>query len=73
MISNKYKQLAQDAVDTEKCAKCKRPFDPADTRFDGQARSGEKPFCRGCVDICQGTEIADHWCPVDAWLTGSER
>ncbi len=46
------------------CGKCKTPFDPADTRFDGRARHGQTPFCRGCVDRCHDNEIADHRCAV---------
>jgi hypothetical protein len=48
------------------CGKCRRPFDPADTRFDGRARYGETPYCRGCVDHCRDTEIADHRCVICA-------
>lgn len=51
------------------CAKCKRPFDPGDTAFDGNARHADSPFCRGCVDACHDTEIADHWCVIDQWRT----
>jgi hypothetical protein len=46
------------------CAACHRPFDPADTRWDGAARQRDTPFCRACVDRCHDSEIADHRCPV---------
>lgn len=36
---------AADAV----CRNCERPFDPADDRFDGHARSSRSPYCRRCV------------------------
>lgn len=50
----------------EACGKCKQPFDPADTRFDGRARYYLTPYCRGCVDRCHDTEIADHRCVICA-------
>jgi hypothetical protein len=50
----------------EECGKCRRPFDPADTRFDGHARHRETPYCRGCVDRCRDNEIADHRCVICA-------
>ena len=56
---------AQEPV-TEMCGKCKTPFDPADTRFDGRARYEETPYCRGCVDLCHDNEIADHRCVICA-------
>lgn len=56
-----------------RCAKCKRPFDPTDTRFDGAAQHRSTPFCRECVDRCQDTEIADHWCAVDQWRGDAHR
>jgi hypothetical protein len=55
----------QPAVDaSERCAKCKQPFDPADTAFDGRARYHLTPYCRGCVDLCHDTESADHRCVI---------
>ncbi|MFF1604186.1 hypothetical protein ACFVYV_43375 [Streptomyces mirabilis] len=51
---------------SEACGKCKRPFDPADTAFDGRARYHLTPYCRGCVDLCHDTEIADHRCVICA-------
>jgi hypothetical protein len=50
----------------EACGKCKRPFDPADTRFDGRARYHLTPYCRGCVDRCHDNESADHRCVICA-------
>ncbi|MET8475396.1 hypothetical protein ABZY90_19730 [Streptomyces sp. NPDC006422] len=46
------------------CAKCKAPFDPTDTRFDGHAQERDTPYCRRCVDCCHDTEIADHRCVI---------
>lgn len=48
------------------CGKCKTPYDPADTRFDGHARHRETPYCRRCVDLCRDNEIADHRCVICA-------
>lgn len=57
----------QPAVDaSEACGKCKQPFDPADTRFDGQARHYLTPYCCGCVDRCHDNESADHRCVICA-------
>jgi hypothetical protein len=57
----------QPAVEeSEACGKCKQPFDPADTRFDGRARYHLTPYCRACVDRCHDTEIADHRCVICA-------
>jgi hypothetical protein len=53
-------------VASEACGKCKRPFDPADTAFDGQARHYLTPYCRGCVDRCHDNESADHRCVICA-------
>jgi len=50
----------------EACAKCKTPFDPADTRFDGHAQYRETPYCRRCIDLCHDNEIADHRCVICA-------
>jgi hypothetical protein len=52
------------AVESEVCGKCRQPFDPADTRFDGHARYHLTPYCRGCVDRCHDNEIADHRCVI---------
>lgn len=48
----------------EVCGKCRQPFDSADSRFDGRARFYLTPYCRGCVDRCHDTEIADHRCVI---------
>ncbi|MEV5977536.1 hypothetical protein [Streptomyces sp. NPDC052114] len=48
------------------CAKCRTPFDPADTRFDGRAQRRGTPYCRWCVDRCRDNEIADHRCVICA-------
>jgi hypothetical protein len=57
----------QPAVDpTERCGKCKQPFDRDDKRFDGRARYYLTAYCRGCVDRCHDTEIADHRCVICA-------
>ncbi|MDX3249009.1 hypothetical protein [Streptomyces sp. ME18-1-4] len=50
----------------EACGKCKTPFVPADTRFDGHARYYLTPFCKRCVDACHDNEIADHRCVICA-------
>ncbi|MEV0526610.1 hypothetical protein AB0I66_24515 [Streptomyces sp. NPDC050439] len=48
-----------------KCAKCKQPFDPTDTRFDGHAQHADTPWCRGCVDNCHEGG-AEHVCVICA-------
>lgn len=53
----------------ERCKKCAQPFDPTDAAFDGRAQHRNEPFCRGCVDHCHDTEIADHWCEIDRYRT----
>ncbi|MFI6491258.1 hypothetical protein [Streptomyces sp. NPDC050564] len=56
---------AVPAVDaSEACGNCRQPFDPTDTRFDGQARSGNRPFCRRCVDRCHESTDFAHECAV---------
>lgn len=52
------------SAESERCGNCRQPFDPADTRWDGSARSYNSAFCRRCVDLCHDSEIADHRCPV---------
>ncbi|NUO43684.1 MAG: hypothetical protein HOV82_16800 [Streptomyces sp.] len=47
----------------EACGKCRRPFDPADTRHDGRARYAETPYCRGCIDLCHEAD-AFHCCVI---------
>lgn len=48
------------------CRKCRAPFDPADTRFDGRARHGLTDYCRHCVDLCHDNNAADHRCVICA-------
>lgn len=38
--------------DRPSCARCGRPFDPADPRFDGRAQHRDTPWCRQCIDNC---------------------
>lgn len=52
------------------CAKCKQPFDPTDTRFDGRGRFYLTPYCRSCVDRCHNSTDAFHRCPVCTDLGG---
>jgi hypothetical protein len=54
------------AEESEACGKCRRPFDPADTRFDGHARFYLTAYCRRCVDLCHDNESADHRCVICA-------
>ncbi|WP_275462103.1 hypothetical protein [Streptomyces noursei] len=46
------------------CARCRLPFDPTDTRFDGRARYRDTQFCGSCVDRCHESIDALHRCPV---------
>lgn len=46
------------------CGKCRSPFDPADTRFDGAARYASTPYCRRCVDRCHESTDAFHRCVI---------
>lgn len=55
-------QLAIDA--SERCGKCRQPFNPADTAFDGCARYHLTPYCRGCVDRCHESTDAFHRCVI---------
>lgn len=57
-------EMTADA--SEACGKCRQSFDPADTAFDGRARFYLTPYCRGCVDRCHDSEIADHRCVICA-------
>lgn len=52
------------AAAEERCGRCNRPFDPTDTRWDGQARYAETPFCRSCIDRCHESTDAFHRCPI---------
>lgn len=46
------------------CGKCRRPFNPADPRWDGSARHQDTPFCRSCVDACHESTDAFHQCAI---------
>jgi hypothetical protein len=48
---------------TEACGKCRTPFAPDDTRFDGHARHASTPYCRRCVDACHEAD-AFHQCVI---------
>jgi hypothetical protein len=45
------------------CGNCRRPFDPADRRFDGGAEYDSTGFCRSCIDNCHEAGIG-HRCAV---------
>ncbi|MFJ5802714.1 hypothetical protein [Streptomyces decoyicus] len=64
--TNAERRLAEygERDDVETCGRCRRPFDPADTRFDGRARHRTTPFCGGCVDRCHESTDPFHRCPV---------
>ena len=51
---------------TAACAKCKTPFDPTDTRFDGTGRYAQTPYCGRCVDACHESTDAFHRCAICA-------
>jgi hypothetical protein len=55
----------QNAADREnsRCRRCRKPFDPADTRFDGRARYQDTPWCRTCIDTCHEGS-AEHVCVI---------
>lgn len=52
------------AEQAEQCGKCRTPFDPSDTSFDGRARHNETPWCRSCVDRCHESTDAFHRCVI---------
>lgn len=58
------RQAAEGGTQKPPCARCGKPFDPADTRFDGKARHRNSPWCRSCVDRCHESTDAFHVCPV---------
>jgi hypothetical protein len=60
------REAAQPADDGGRCGRCRRPFDPGDTRWDGHAEYRDSGYCRSCVDLCHNTELADHRCPICA-------
>ncbi|NJP42291.1 hypothetical protein [Actinacidiphila epipremni] len=61
-----WQPAALTAAEVDACTVCRRPFDPADTRWDGAARHRDTTYCRACVNRCHDTEIADHRCPICA-------
>lgn len=56
--------LARQLAEAPACGRCHRPFDPSDTRWNGDARHGDTEFCRRCVDRCHDSEDASHRCPI---------
>ncbi|MCH0555796.1 hypothetical protein [Streptomyces sp. MUM 16J] len=61
-------KLAAEQADAEKretnrCGRCRRLFDPNDTRFDGHDRYGDTPWCRSCIDTCHEGS-AEHVCII---------
>jgi len=71
MLTFRVEQPVEEQPAAEACGKCKRPFDPADTRFDGNARHNETPYCRSCVDRCHESTDAFHRCVIcDTYETG---
>ncbi|WP_435252201.1 hypothetical protein [Streptomyces tendae] len=51
-------------TETAACAKCKTPFDPDDTSFDGRGQHYRTPYCRRCVDRCHESTDASHACVI---------
>lgn len=64
-------QEAEDATPEERCAKCKHPFVEDGKFADSTAQHKGTPFCGRCVGRCHDSELADHWCAIDAWRTGN--
>lgn len=56
-------QAKVEERENTRCGRCRRPFDPADTRFDGHARHRETPWCRRCIDNCHEGS-AEHVCVI---------
>jgi len=52
-----------DARAKAKCARCQKPFDPADLRHDGHGRYASTPWCRSCIDNCRDGS-AEHVCRI---------
>lgn len=46
-----------------RCARCRKPFDPADLRHDGHGRYASTPHCRRCIDNCHDGG-AEHVCII---------
>ncbi|MFR0351820.1 hypothetical protein [Streptomyces sediminimaris] len=59
-------QAADADPDTEepRCGKCRTPFDPTDTRYDGAARYAATPYCGRCIDACHESTDAFHRCVI---------
>lgn len=64
-LRRKLRAEETEAADRVKnrCGRCQKPFDPADTRFDGRARHQDGPYCRSCVDNC-GDGGTEHVCVI---------
>ncbi|MFF3912702.1 hypothetical protein ACFYZB_04325 [Streptomyces sp. NPDC001852] len=56
-------QAEAEEREKNRCGRCRTPFDPTDTRFDGRARHQETPWCRRCVDNCHEGS-AEHVCMI---------
>ncbi|MFD3614469.1 hypothetical protein ACFWWT_04300 [Streptomyces sp. NPDC058676] len=56
-------QTEADERAKNSCGRCRTPFDPKDTTFDGRARHSETPWCRRCIDICHDGS-AEHVCVI---------
>jgi len=57
-------RLAAEADEIDACGKCRRAFDPTDTRHDGHARHNSTPWCRRCIDRCYESTDAFHQCAI---------
>lgn len=57
-------RAAQHQAEAETCGRCRRPFNPTDTRWDGHARHHDSPWCRSCVDRCHESTDAFHICAI---------
>jgi hypothetical protein len=58
------RRTANAAEQPRVCGRCRKPFDPTDTRWDGHAEKGTTGFCRSCVDRCHESTDAFHVCPI---------
>jgi predicted Zn-ribbon and HTH transcriptional regulator len=50
--------------DEGRCRKCLSPFNPDDTRHNGNARHADTPYCRYCVDLCRLSQAVLHLCEI---------
>lgn len=73
MADEAEKPTLSKAETVDACGRCHRPFDPADTRFDGRARHRNTPWCRSCVDRCHESTDAFHVCAVCRPSTEAEK